>query len=114
MKHTDANAYAVMLGRLLETVCDDRNAKQGNLQKRLQDLADRQEIPAKLGQLAQRLRELRNVGAHTKEGGLTSAHVPILDNMTWALLDYLYAVPNYLEEAEDQAVNKLHQVGQPK
>jgi hypothetical protein len=113
VKPQSANAYAVLLGRLLEAVCDDRGAKGEDLYKRLKDLAERGEIPAQLGQLAQRLRELRNVGAHAKQGELTAAHVPILDNMTRALLDYLYAVPSYLETAEDQ-LNQLKRLRQPK
>ena len=108
VKYKSANAYAVMLGRLLNVICDERGAKGDDLYKRLKNLADRGEIPAQLAELAHHLRELRNVGAHAEQGDLTSEAVPILDNITRALLDYMYAVPNYLEIAAKQ-LNQLKQ-----
>jgi len=47
-----ANAYAVLLGRVLDTVCDDRAAKGENLYVRLTDLAARNGLQKNLADIA--------------------------------------------------------------
>ena len=39
------NAYGVLMGRVLELVCEDRKAKGKDLYERLTDLAGKNEIP---------------------------------------------------------------------
>ena len=60
----DTNAYAVLLGRILEMVCEDRQAEGKDLQKKLENLSAKGEIPNRLVTVAHSLRQLRNVGAH--------------------------------------------------
>src|SRR5437764_9295793 len=55
----DANAFAVLLGRVLEIICIDRNAKGKTLFEQLKDLAGRGEIPGPLADMADQLRNLR-------------------------------------------------------
>jgi hypothetical protein len=102
----DANAYAVLLGRILEMVCEDREAKGRDLFKKLQDLAEKGEIPAKLVGVADNLRHLRNVGAHASLGELTKDEIPILDDLCRAILEYVYSAP-YLAEKAEQRLNHL-------
>ena len=47
----DTNAYAVLLGRVVDEVCRDRNASGDSMFDRLQNLADRNEIPGKLAEV---------------------------------------------------------------
>ena len=54
----DANACGVLLGRVLDVVCDDRNAGGGTLHQRLGDLATKGEIPSNLVDVANGLRQL--------------------------------------------------------
>ena len=58
-RNIDANAFAVLLGRVLELVCVDRNAVGNSLHKKLQDLATKGEIPAKLVDVAQASRNAK-------------------------------------------------------
>jgi len=116
VRSTSPNAYGVLLGRLLELVCDDRGAAKGNLTARLKDLAGRGEIPDKLVEMAGKLQELRNVGAHAWVGELTSAEVPILDSLSRAILEYVYSAPHLVKQAGDrlQKVRKAQRPGKTK
>lgn len=51
VKSVSANAFGVLLGRVLDLVCADRGAQGDTLAKRLRDLATKQEIPSKLADM---------------------------------------------------------------
>jgi hypothetical protein len=93
VRHIDANAYGVLLGRVLEIVCQDRGASGDPLDKKLKNLADKDEIPEKLVAVAAGLRQLRNIGAHASLGELTESELPVLNDLTRAILDYVYPAP---------------------
>lgn len=94
VKSIDANAFAVLLGRVLEFVCIDRNATGGTLSLQLKDLATKGEIPGPLAGMADQLRTLRNIGAHASLGELSNTETPILDDLCRAILEYVYAAPH--------------------
>jgi hypothetical protein len=94
------NAYAVMLGRVLDAVCQDRGAAGDTLHKRLSDLAAKGEIPKTLADMAQNVRQFRNVGAHADLGSLTKAEIPFLESLSNAILEYLYEAPRLVESAQ--------------
>ena len=94
------NAYAVLLGRVLDLVCTDRNAAGNTLHERLSDLANRQEIPKHLADMAHKLRQLRNVGAHADLGELDKDQVPVLAALCRAVLEYVYAAPRMVDHVE--------------
>ena len=111
VRNVDPNAYGVLLGRLLELVCQDRNATGKSLGNKLKDLASRHEIPDKLRGVAEGLRNLRNVGAHPTLGELTPAELPIMDNLCRAILEYVYSAPFFAKQAEtcfNQLKNSLN------
>jgi hypothetical protein len=98
----DANAYAVLIGRILEMICEDRKAIGHSLYDRLADLSTKGEIPDKLVGVAHSLRQLRNVGAHASLGELTRGEIPILDTLLKAILEYVYSAPYLVEKAEER------------
>lgn len=83
------NAYAVMIRRALEAVCDDRGVSQGHLQKRIAILAQRGELPPTLAEITSMLRVLGNAGAHSTGKKLT---VP----MTWGMAEFFEAIIEYI------------------
>lgn len=101
LRGVDANAYGVLLGRVLELVCIDRSAKGKMLAAKLEDLAKRDEIPPKLVDVAKQLRRLRNVGAHPDLGELDETEAPILERLTRAILEYVYTAPELAQIAQD-------------
>jgi hypothetical protein len=98
----DPNAYAVLVGRVLELICEDRGARGNSLAGKLKDLATRGEVPQKLVDVADGLRQLRNLGAHAFLGELTGAEVPVLEDLTRAILEYVYTAPLLAREAEER------------
>lgn len=96
----DANAYGVLIGRLLDMITADRKAEGDTLAKKLEDLAKKGEIPARLAEVASGLRRLRNVGAHANLGELTEEDVPLLDDLAQAILEYVYSAPQLVQRAE--------------
>ena len=98
VKPINANAYAVLLGRVFDKVCEDRKAQGKTLSERLADLAARGEIPKVLADMAQGLRQLRNVGAHADLGDLTAEEIRLLDAILRAILEYLYRAPKLINE----------------
>jgi Domain of unknown function (DUF4145) len=93
IRHISPNAYGVLLGRVLEIACEDRGAAGDTLDKKLKSLADKKEIPEKLVAVATGVRQLRNIGAHASLGELTEQELPVLTNLTRAILDYVYTAP---------------------
>lgn len=98
----DANAFAVLLGRVLELICLDRKAEGKDLSEQLKDLASKGEIPGPLADMAHQLRFLRNVGAHATLGELTTSEVPILDDLCSAILEYVYTAPHRVEKVANR------------
>jgi hypothetical protein len=92
IRRIDPNAFAVLLGRVLDTVCEDRQAKPDKLFNRIEDLAERGEFPPNLKELAHNLRKLRNVGAHASRG-IQAEDAPLLESLCRALLLYVYTAP---------------------
>ena len=89
----DSNAFAVMLGRVLDLVCIDKKAEGESLFDRLKYISDKNVMPQQLADMAHALRHLRNFGAHADLGELTEAEVPILEGLSRAILEYVYSAP---------------------
>lgn len=106
VKSIDVNAYAILMRRLLEMVCLDRQAKNDTLFKMLKELATKGEIPAKLVDVAMGLKNFGNVGAHAGTGNLTKNEIPIVQDLTKAILEYVYSAPHLAKAAEE----KLNQI----
>ncbi len=102
----DVNAYGVLLGRILEMICEDRKATGKDLNEKISNLATKNEIPGNLANVAHGLRRLRNIGAHASLGELTPQEIPILDNLCRAILEYVYVAPSLAAQAE-QRFNSL-------
>ena len=102
----DANAFAVLLGRVLELVCLDRSAEGRDLADKLKSLSDKGEIPVKLVDVATSLRHFRNVGAHATLGELSLAETSIVDDLCRAVLEYVYSAPALVERAK-KSLEKL-------
>lgn len=100
VRSIDPNAFAVLLGRVLDKICEDRKATGGSLSQRLDDLAQRGEIPSRLAEMAKSLKNLRNIGAHANLGELTAKEIPFLDDLCRAILEYVYSGPELLSRVQ--------------
>jgi hypothetical protein len=100
IKEIDANAFGVLLGRVLELVCADRGVEGRTLNEKLDGLAKKNEIPPRVAELAHGIRKFRNVGAHAYLGELTAAEVPFLEQLCTVVLEYVYTAPLMVAKAE--------------
>ena len=109
VKNVEPNAFAVLIGRMLDIICKDRNAKGKTLYEKLNDLSTHNEIPDRLAEMAQGLRVLRNIGAHADLGEIVQSDVPILIDFCEAILEYIYRAPariNILQKRLDSLKKK--------
>jgi Domain of unknown function (DUF4145) len=105
-RRIDPNAYAILLGRILEVICEDRKVQGRDLNAKLKILAEKGEIPSNLVGIADGLRSLRNIGAHQPLNNLTHDEIPILDALSNAILEYIYVAPRLASQAQ-QLANRL-------
>jgi hypothetical protein len=102
VKSIDVNAYTLLLRRVLEMVCLDRNAKHDILANMLKELSLKGEIPEKLVNVALGLKNFGNVGAHAGIGKLTEKEIPIVTALCNAILEYVYSAPYLASLAEEK------------
>lgn len=105
VRNVEANAYGVLIGRLLQLVCEEQDANGKDLFAKLSDLSKKQIIPKNLSDVAQRLRDFRNIGAHADLGELTESQVPLLDKLVQAVLQYVYTAPFLANQARSELGN---------
>ncbi len=98
VKRTAPNAFAVMLRRALEALCDDRGVDQGALAGRLRALADRGEVPPLLAEVSDVVRILGNMGAHSSEMSVSVPDTWALDDFFKAIVEYVYVAPGKLKD----------------
>jgi hypothetical protein len=108
VRSIDSNAFAVLLGRVLDMVCLDKQATGTTLYDRLNSLVEKGDIPPQLVDMAHQLRQLRNIGAHADLGELTPSEVPVLEGLCHAILEYVYTAPQLIKEVE-RRLQKLKQ-----
>lgn len=89
IQNISPNAFAALVRRAVEAMCDDRGVPRGVLAKRLETLANKGEIPPVLAEITSVLRSLGNSGAHSTTQKVT---VP----MTWAMEEFFRAVAEYV------------------
>lgn len=106
VKSIEANAYAILVRRLLELVCIDRKAQGATLAAMLIDLASKNEIPEKLVKVASWLKDFGNIGAHAAIGEITEKEIPIVTSLCNAILEYVYSAP-YLASLAEEQLNEI-------
>jgi len=89
----EPNAYAVLIGRLLEMVAVEEGVQGHRLVDQLRALADSGRIPPTLAEMADQLRQIRNLGAHAQAGDVSEADVSVIADFADAIIEYLYRAP---------------------
>jgi hypothetical protein len=98
IKNLAPNAFAVQIRRALEALCEDRGAKSGTLQKMLNELSSKGEIPSTLMEATDLLRLLGNIGAHASEDTVQPWQVTTLDEFFRAIVEYVYVAPSKIKQ----------------
>jgi hypothetical protein len=98
VQNVSPNAFAVLLRRSLEAICNDRGVSEGSLSFRLKELATKGEIPGNLAEISSVLRELGNAGAHHTTQRVTVPMTWTMDEFFRAIVEYVYVAPHQLEQ----------------
>jgi hypothetical protein len=96
VKKTSPPAFALLIRRALEALCDDRKAKPGSLDSRLKDLASKGEIPPTLAEMVDVIRLLANKSAHTSDLHLSKYDASVMDDLFRAIIEFVYIGPSKL------------------
>jgi hypothetical protein len=92
------NAFAVLIRRTLEILCNERGVTTGSLANRLKTLSGKGELPPTLSQSTDLLRLIGNIGAHGSESSVHPLHVPAIDDFFMAIVEYLYVAPKKITD----------------
>lgn len=99
----DPNSFAVLIGRTLEFMCQDRQAKGKILSTMLNDLATRGEIPKLVVDIANSLRLFRNIGAHASDIDISRNDAEIMKDLCGTILEYVYEAPSVLQNLQKRS-----------
>jgi hypothetical protein len=92
------NAYAVMIRKALEAICNDHKIKKGKLHYRLEGLCKKTNIPSVFAETSFILKKLGNIAVHETTLSITVSMTWSIDSFFKALVEYLYVAPSKLEE----------------
>jgi hypothetical protein len=90
----EPNAYAVLIGRLLEVIAVEEGVESKRLVDQVRALSAADRIPPVLAEMADQLRQIRNFGAHAAAGEVMPDDVPVIAEFADAILEYLYRAPS--------------------
>ncbi len=98
IQQTAPNAYAVMIRKGLQALCDDRGIQNAKLETRLRKLAEKGDIPGALAEMTTVLRRLGNAGAHDSAVKVTVLITGAMDDFFRVVIEYVYVAPHMLQE----------------
>jgi hypothetical protein len=81
----EPNAFAVLIGRVLEMICKYESAEGQVLADKLRNLADAGRIPPTLAIMAHQLKKLRNLGAHVDDDEVQTSDISIIKDFVDAI-----------------------------
>jgi hypothetical protein len=106
VKKTSSVAFAVMVRRTLEFLCQDKKAKGRSLNEQIKDLAIKNIVPKTLSEMTDILRTLGNIGAHANNIKIEKTEVEIMDDFLKAVLEYVYIAPAKIERIKKRLNDK--------
>lgn len=98
VKRNAPNAFAMLIRKGIEAICDDRGAANGTLIVRLKVLSDKGEIPPVLAEVTDILRIVGNTAAHGALQSITSPMTWAIDDFFRTIVEYVYVAPSNLAE----------------
>jgi hypothetical protein len=98
-------AFAILIRRALEAICDDRGigkgkGKSANLFRRLEKLVEAEKIPPVLAKMTDVLRTIGNAAAHSGPDEITVPMTWAIDEFFRAIVEYVYVAPAKIAKFE--------------
>jgi hypothetical protein len=97
----DPAAAIVYIGKIIQMLCNDKEAKGNTLDKNITYLAEKGIIPKQIEEISHTLRKIRNYPAHSDElDEIEPKDAYILMALCDAILEYVYEAPAKLNYAK--------------
>jgi hypothetical protein len=96
VKRIEPNSFAVQIRQALEAVCTDQGEPGKNLSADLRELSKRGVLPPTITEMAHKLRDSGNDGAHIRPQEVESYQVQSIDDFFHLIVNYVYDAPALL------------------
>ncbi len=116
-----AKASAALSRRILQSVLRDyAHVKKGDLAEEVQEVIDRKELPSRLAEAIDAIRNIGNFATHPSKSTRTGEIVPVeegeaewlLDTID-GLFDHYFVLPAKMDEKKQKLNQKLKEIGKP-
>jgi hypothetical protein len=98
IREKSPNAFALLIRRALEVVCNDQGVIGKNLQQRIKLLSERGDLPPILAEATNLLRLIGNIAAHDDKNAVHPIFVRAIDEFFNAIVEYLYVSPKKIAD----------------
>lgn len=105
IKNIDKDLCLVALRKTLEMICDEKSANGNRLDKKVQDLINRQIFPKDFEAAFWIIRYAGNKAAHTNKISLQNYELDEIINMLYTIINYLYIMPGKMKMLKDKLEN---------
>src|SRR2546421_7824189 len=93
VKRIEPNSFAVQIRQALEAVCINQGEPGKNLSADLRQLSKRGVLPPTIDEIAQKLKDTGNDGAHVRPQEVESYQVQSIDDFFHLIVNYVYDAP---------------------
>jgi hypothetical protein len=100
IKRLSPNGFSVLVRRALESICDDKNIKNGNLAKRLELLVQQENFPESVEGVTKSIRLVGNLGAHSGEN-VSIDQANVIEDFFKFIIEFVYIVPSRLKSFQE-------------
>jgi hypothetical protein len=100
-------AFAIMIRRGLEFMCQDQQAKGKTLKAKLDNLVSSGIIPSILAEMGDTLRSLGNIGAHAADYKTDREEVEAMNDFFISMIEYVYVAPFKLSKLKESIKKKI-------
>ena len=96
------DAFAVLIRKALEYLCQAQGIKDYNLTTMLRQLSEKGVIPGHLAQMTKAIRLIGNIGAHASDKHIGKTEAEIIDDFFVAIIEYVYVAPAKINALESR------------
>lgn len=107
VKKRSSMAFVVLIRKVLELICEDKQADGRTLHDKISFLATKEIIPEKIYEMARAIKYFGNMGAHDYIE-IDYSDVEIIDDLIVVFIEYVYIAPMKLSRLRESFHQKYH------
>ena len=110
VKDIDMELCLIGFRKVLELICKDNNASGNNLEKKIEDMINKNIFPKDMEVAYWIIRQIGNKAVHDKELDLTKYDIDEIASLLYSIINYLYIIPQKMIGLKE----KICDIGQKK